>query len=80
MLKTKVLILVRKKEQKEDKNKFVTTSVGIIVTIIFSENISQIASKTFATQCFFTGHLNHKIVNKTNCKTSLGNPRQLWTH
>ena len=29
-----------------------------------SENISQIANKTFATQCFFTDHLNHKTVIK----------------
>ena len=29
------LVLVCKKEQKEDKSKFVTKSVGMIVTIIF---------------------------------------------
>ena len=34
-LKTRFLLLVCKKVQKEDKSKFVTKSVGIIVTIIF---------------------------------------------
>ena len=42
--------------------------------------MSQIASKTFAKQCFFTDHLNHKTVNKRACKMSSANPRQLWTH
>ena len=45
--------LACKKGQKEDKNVFATESVQII---------SKIASKTFATQCFFTDHLNWKTV------------------
>ena len=36
------------------------------------------ASKIFATQCFFSDHLNYKIVNQTNCRTPSANPRQLW--
>ena len=54
------------KGHKLDKSKFVTKSVGIIDTIIFMyvSFSNQIASKTFATQCFFTDYLNHKIVKK----------------
>ena len=65
-----------------DKSKFETKSVGIIDTIIFI-NVSfsnQIASKTFATQCFFTDYLNHETVNKTTCRTLSANPHQLWAH
>ena len=82
LLKTRFLFLVINKGQKEDKSKFVTKFVGIIVTnirIFSSKNISQVASKTSATQCFFTDHLNLKIVNKTTCRTPSKNPRQLWT-
>ena len=42
--------------------------------------MSEIASKTFATECFFTDHLNRKAENKTTCITSAENPRQLWAH
>ena len=38
------------------------------------------AGKTFARQCFFTGHLNQKTVDKTTCRTPSGNPHQLWAH
>ena len=34
----------------------------------------QIASKTFATQWFFTDPLNHKTVNKTICRAPSANP------
>ena len=44
------------------------------------KNICQIAGKIFATQCFFTDRLNHKIVNKTTCRTPSANPCQLQTH
>ena len=67
------------RKNKEDKSEFVTKSVGIIVRLFSSKNFSQIPSKTFATQCFFTDHLNHKTVNKTTCRTSPANPCQLWT-
>ena len=40
--------------------------------------MSQIASKTFATQCFFTDHFNHKTVNKTTYRTLSANPCKLW--
>ena len=50
-----------------DKNELVIKSERIIVTTIF---ICQIAGKTFATQCFFTDHLNYKILNKTTCNTN----------
>ena len=42
--------------------------------------ISQTASKTFATQCFYTDHLKHKTANKTSCRTPSENPHQLCTH
>ena len=29
---------------------------------------------------FFTDHLNHKVVNKTTCRTPSANPFQLWAH
>ena len=71
--------MICKKGQKEDKNEFVTKSVGIIVTIIlYFEIISLIASKTFATQCFFTDHLNQETLNKTTCRKLSRNLRQLW--
>ena len=38
------------------------------------------ASKTFASQCFFTDHWNHKTVNKKTCRKPSANPRQLWAH
>ena len=79
LLKTWFLFLICKKGQKEDRNEFVTKSVGIIVTIIlYFKNISLIASKTFATQCFFTDHLNQETLNKATCRTLSRNLRQLW--
>ena len=75
-----ILIIVCKKEQKEDKNKFATNSVGIIVTITSCKNFCEIARKTFATQYFITDHLNHKTTNKKTCRTPSANPRQLSTH
>ena len=67
---------------KIDKSKFETKSVGIIDTISFMyvSFSNQIASKTFATLCFFTDYLNHKIVNKTTCRTLSANPHELWAH
>ena len=53
LLKTRSLFFVCKKGEKEDKSKFVTTFVGIIVRLFSSKNVSQIASKTLTTQCFF---------------------------
>ena len=78
LLKTRFLFLVFKKGKKEDKNRFVTKFVGIIVKLFSCKNVSQIASETFARQCFFTDHLNHKIVNKTTCRKPPANPHQLW--
>ena len=67
LLKTWFLFLVCKKGQNENKSEVATKSVicVVVVTIIFIENISQIAHQNFATQCFFAGHLNHKTVNRT---------------
>ena len=48
--------------------------------IIFMKKHFSTASKGFATFCFFTDHLNHKIMNKTTCRTTSANPSQLWTH
>ena len=36
----------------------------LIIRLFSCKNISEIANKTFATQCFFTDHLNPKTVNK----------------
>ena len=66
------------RKEKKDKNRFVTKFVGIIVKLFSCKNVSQIASETFARQCFFTDHLNHKIVNKTTCRKPSANPHQLW--
>ena len=73
--------MVCKKEQEGDNSEFETKPVGIIITIISRKNISQIARKTFAAQCFFTDHLNHetaKTANITIYRTALADPRQLW--
>ena len=81
LLKIRFFFLVCKKGKNEDKSEFVTKSVGIIVTIIFTcKNISQIASKTFATHFFFTDHLNQETANKTTYRTPSANPCQLWAH
>ena len=64
LLKTWFLFLVCKKGQKEDKRGFVTKYTGMILPLFLYKNISQIARKPFATQCFFTDHLNHKTVKK----------------
>ena len=79
LVKTWFLFLICKKEQKQDKREFVTKSVGMI-GLFSCTNISQIARKTFATQLFLIDHMNHKIVNKTTCRTPSANPRQLWVH
>ena len=68
LLKTWFLFLVCKKGQDENKSEVATKSVICVIEKLkkFSlKNISQIAHHTFATQCFVTGHLNHKTVNRT---------------
>ena len=40
----------------------------------------QVTSKTFAKQCFFNDHFNHKTVNKTTCRMISANPCQLCEH
>ena len=42
--------------------------------------MSQIASKTFATQCYFSDHLNQKTVNKATWRTPSANPHHIWAH
>ena len=73
-----VFFSVCKKGQKEEKSKFVTKSVGIIVTIISMYKDLSNYYKTFANLCFSTDHLNHKAVNKTTYRTSTANHHQLW--
>ena len=68
------------KGQKRDESEPITKLVGIIVTIIFYKNFSQIPCKIFATQCFFTDHLKHKTVNIMTCRMPSANPRQLYAH
>ena len=66
-------ICILRNKKKRDKSKFVTKSVGIIVTIIFPAKISlKSLVKLF--------HLKRKIVNKTTCKTPSANPHQLCVH
>ena len=38
------------------------------------KNISKIASKTFATQCFLIDDLNHKTIKKETCRKPSANP------
>ena len=44
------------------------------------KNVSQIASKIFATHCSFTDHLKHNIVNETICRMPSANSGQLLAH
>ena len=62
LLKTIFLFLDCKKGQNENKSKFVTKSVGIIVTIIFTKNVSQIASKTYSV--FYTVFFLMTLITK----------------
>ena len=71
-----ILITVCKKEQKEEKSKFATNSVGIIVTILHVKTSVKLLVKPLQ-QYFITDHLNHKIANKKTCRTCSANPRQL---
>ena len=80
MLKIEFLFLVFMNGQKRDESELVTKLVGIIVTIIFIKNLSQIPRKIFAKQCFFTDHLKLKTVYITTCRTPSANPRQLRAH
>ena len=81
LMKTWFLKLVSKKEQKGDKSEFVTKFAGIIVTKFF---MKKYFSNCYWNLCyivlFFSGHLNHKTVNKTTCITPSVNPHQLWPH
>ena len=56
----------------------ISKSVGLMLGLFSCENISEIAGKSLAVQCFFTDHFNHKSVNKTTCRMPSVNPRQLW--
>ena len=48
----------------------------LLLQLSSCRNIYQIVDKIFSTQCFFTDHLNHEIVNKRPCGTSSVNPRE----
>ena len=50
-----------------------------IFSCIWTE-YGDLRSKTFATRCLFTDHLNHKTVNKATCRTLSASPHQLWAH
>ena len=65
------------KGKQGNKIEFATKFVGSKNSNYTHTKISQIACKTFATQCFYTNHLKHKTVNKTICKMPPVNPRQL---
>ena len=70
---------VRKDEKRVTAN-FYLNLQKLYLRLFSYKIISQITIKTFATQCFFVDHLNHKIVNKATCRTHSANPRQTWSH
>ena len=75
------LFLVSKKGQKRNKSEFVAKDViRIIVKIILTLKYLSKCCKIFATPCFFSDHLNHKIVNKPTHRTPAPNSRQLRTN
>ena len=47
----------------------------ILFELLSYKNISQIASKTFATQ-----HLLKQALAKTTCRTPSANPGKIWAH
>ena len=68
------------KGQNRDKSKFITKYVEIRLMIVSYKNLSQIPCKIFATQCFFTDHLKHKLVDKTTCRVPSAHRHQLCRH
>ena len=42
---------------------------------VHEKNVSQIAGKTFVTQCFHTDCLTFKLFNKITCRALSANPR-----
>ena len=53
----------------------VVAAFGKLRSQLFSDkNVSQIASKIFATQCSVANHLKLNIINKTTCRMPSANP------
>ena len=72
--------LVCKKGQKVEKSKYVTKSVGMIVTIISNYFHVKMLVKPFLHSFFFIDQWSHKTVKKTTCRMHSANPGQLWAH
>ena len=68
------------KGQNRDISEFITKFVEIKFMIVSYKNLSQIPYKTFATQCFFTDHLKHKLVDKPTCRMPSPHRHRLCRH
>ena len=80
LLKTLFFFLRCKEGKKKIKMNLSLNLQEFQLRLFSCKNISQIASKTFATQCFFTDYLIRKSVSKTICRTPSANPCQLRTY
>ena len=69
-----------RKDKKKGQKQFCNYIWKSYLRFFLFKNASQIPCKIFATQCFFTGYLKHKTVNKTTCRTPSANPPQLYAH
>lgn len=65
------MALVFKKGKQNDKKEVATKFVKVILTTASIKSLSQIACKILAIQCFYTGLLGNKIVNRTTCKMQM---------
>ena len=72
-----ILVSCFQDRKKRDESEFATSLQELQLQLFSCKNISQIVSKTFTTQCFFTDHLNYKILNKATCGTPSANPCQI---
>ena len=65
---------VRKDKERIKANLYINL-MEILFELLSYKNISQIASKTFATQ-----HLLKQALAKTTCRTPSANPGKIWAH
>ena len=70
-----ILVFGFYKRKNKDKREFVTKYAEIICNYVHEKNISQIAGKTFVTQCFHTDRLTFKSCNKITRRALSANPR-----
>ena len=69
-----------RKGRKRIKTSLLLNLWELHLKLFSNRNISQIASKISATQCFFTYHLKHKTVNNTTFWTPSANSCQVCAH